>query len=204
MRITRGFTLALAIALGASADSSLGAYRPVPDDGVIRITDYGFRDWGPEVVHYAIDVARFSPGRLVLLDGDGRAVPMQIERGALTFIARVAKGQTATYTPQRADNDRSAEQSTLTRASGPDSVEVGNEFFTLRLPKPQKRQFTPGAAAQDVTPPILGWKQAGFDWQGGAHFVTTRNVSSIEVRAIDDGPATVAYEARYRFEPQGE
>jgi hypothetical protein len=39
---------------------------------------------------------------------------------------------------------------------------------------------------------------------GGARFFTDRKVKSCEIRAAEDGPATVAYEARYRFEPKGE
>jgi len=193
-------------------------YRPVPDDGIIRLTDYGFRDWGPELVRYKLDTKKFEPGRLVLLAGDGKAVPFQIQNGTLMFVASVKKGQTATYNLQRADQDRNGENSALTHRTAADGIEVGNEFFTLRLPKPQKTQFPEAAATprtlpspprgeggvRGVTAPLLAWKQAGFDWAGGAHFHTERKVSGLEIRALDDGPATVAYEARYRFEPAGE
>jgi len=179
-------------------------HRPVPDDGTIRLTDYGFRDWGPELVRYTLDTKKFEPGRLALLAGDGKALPFQIQNGVLMFVASVKKGQTAAYTLQHADQDRSRENSALTQRPAADAVEVGNEFFTLRLPKPQKTQFPEPVAAQGVTAPLLAWKQSGFDWAGGAHFHTERKVSGLEIRALDDGPATVAYEARYRFEPYGE
>ncbi|MGD0089665.1 MAG: hypothetical protein ABSE73_07075 [Planctomycetota bacterium] len=176
----------------------------VPDNGIIQLTDYGFRDWGPELVRYTLDTRKFEAGRLVLLAGDGKAVPFQIQDGVLMFVASVKKGQTATYTLQRSDQDRSEENSALTQRQAGKALEVGNEFFSLRLPKPQKKEFAKPAAAAKAVAPILAWKQAGFDWIGGARFHTERKVSRLEVRMVDDGPATVAYEARYHFEPAGE
>jgi hypothetical protein len=51
----------------------------VPGDGVIRLTDYGHKGWGPEVLHYRVDTSRFHPGEPVLLNGEGKAVPFQIK-----------------------------------------------------------------------------------------------------------------------------
>ena len=77
------------------------ATAAVPDNGRIAITDYGYRDWGPELVHYRVDTARFPPGKLVLLDQAGRAVPFQIDDGVLSFVASAAKGKTTTYVLKR-------------------------------------------------------------------------------------------------------
>ena len=184
----------------------------VPADGLIRLTDYGFRDWGPEVVRYSMDTPKFLPGRLVLAREDGTSVPLQIKteggRSTLMFVAAVPKGKTVTYTLKAAEKDRRGENSTIVHRTPPEggttNAEVGNEFYTLRLPGPGKQEFAEAKAASDVTPPILAWKQAGCEWMGGAHFVTERKVAGYEIRCVDDGPATVAYEARYRFAPCGE
>jgi hypothetical protein len=180
----------------------------VPADGRITLTDYAGRNWGPELVHYRIDTARFVPGRLALLDDNDKAVPFQIKttdgKGLLMFVAAVPKGKSATYKLQPAATDRSRENSAVFNRAAGDGVEIGNESLTLRLPKVQKQQFPQPVDAQKVPAPILGWKQTGYDWQGGARFVTERLVAQHEVRVLDDGPATVAYEVRYRFQPAGQ
>ena len=188
----------------ASAEAPIG----VPADGRIALTDYAGRNWGPELVHYTIDTTRFAPGRLVLLDENGKAVPFQIKttdgKGLLMFVATVPKGKSVTYKLQPASADRSRENSAIVNRAAGDHVEVGNEWLTLRLPRPRKQQFTQPVDAQEVAAPILGWKQAGYDWQGGSRFVTERLVTQCEVQVLDDGPATVAYEARYGFQPAGQ
>ncbi|MBM4037709.1 MAG: hypothetical protein FJ290_04270, partial [Planctomycetes bacterium] len=190
------------------------ACRAVPPDGVIRLTDHGFRNWGPEVVRYAIDARKFPVGRLALTGEDGKAVPFQIKaeagKSTLLFVAAVPKGKTATYTLKAAEKDRSWENSTIRRVGPPEgrttnAIEVGNEFFTLRLPGGRKSTEDPGPlAASEVPPPILAWKQAGGEWMGGARFVTERKVAGYEARYVDNGPATVAYEVRYHFAPRGQ
>jgi len=194
------FTCCLALCLAALAQ--------VPADGRITLTDYGYRNWGPEVVRYPIDTRKFPPGRLALLDEEGKAVPFQIQtaggKSELAFVAAVPRGKSVSYTLQASGADRSRENSTLVHRLAGDAVELGNDRFTLRLPKAQKREFSPPASAQSVPPPILGWKQAGFPGAGAARFVTDRKVAAMEIRVLDDGPATVAYQARYRFEPSGE
>jgi len=207
--------LGLVLAISMATDSR--AQQPgripmaaVPDDGNIRLTDYGYRDWGPELVRYRVDTERFVPGKLVLTGPDGRAVPFQIEDGVLSFVAGLKRGESNVYTLAASEKDRSAENSTTVhiKAEGADggvrAVVVGNAFFSLRLPAPQEKTFDAPVAADQVPPPILAWKQHGFDWAGGARFLTERRVSSYRVRCISDGPACVAYEARYRFEPPGE
>ncbi len=188
----------------ASAEAPIG----VPADGRIALTDYAGRNWGPELVHYTIDTTRFAPGRLVLLDENGKAVPFQIKttdgKGLLMFVATAPKGKSVTYKLQPASADRSRENSAIVNRAAGDHVEVGNEWLTLRLPRPRKQQFTQPVDAQEVAAPILGWKQAGYDWQGGSRFVTERLVTQCEVQVLDDGPATVAYEARYGFQPAGQ
>ena len=158
--------LSLATAV-ASAAPPIG----VPADGRIVLTDYAGRNWGPELVRYAIDTARFAPGRLVLLDDNGKAVPFQIKttdgKRLLMFIGAVPKGKSVTYNLQPATADRSRENSAIVNRAAGDYVEVGNEWLMLRLPRPQKQQFPHPVGVEKVPPPILGWKQAGYDWQGG-------------------------------------
>ncbi|HUW34417.1 MAG TPA: hypothetical protein VM223_22650 [Planctomycetota bacterium] len=189
---------------GEAKDPGVLQMAAVPDDGVIRLADYGYRDWGPELVRYRIDAGRFQPGKLVLTGPDGAAVPFQVEGGVLSFVAELKKGQSVSYTLAAADNDRSAENSTLVQKPAGDAVEVGNAAFSIRLPKPQEKTFDQPASAAGVPPPILAWKQQGFDWLGGARFVTDRKVRSMQVKCVANGPAAVTYEARYRFAPSGE
>ncbi len=54
----------------------------VPADGGLSITDYGFRNWGPELVQYTVDTARFQPGQCALLNDQGQPVPCQIDDDA--------------------------------------------------------------------------------------------------------------------------
>jgi len=197
------------ISAGAQGMAPRDAYAPVPANGVITLTDYGFRDWGPELVHYTLDTQRFKPGKLVLLDGKGQAVPFQVtptaERGTLlSFVAAVKQGQTSTYTLQASPKDRAGEHGTLLQQKKGGSVEVGNEYFTLALPRPARKSFRTPVAADQVPAPIQRWKQAGCNWAGGAHFATARKVTGYEIRCLDEGPASVTYQARYHFAPKGE
>lgn len=196
------------VTLSTTATSLAAAPTAVPADGRITLTDFAHRNWGPELVRYTLDTGRFPPGRLALLDDQGKAMPTQVKttdgRSLLMFVAAVAKDKTATYTLQASSGDRSRENSTLAHRAAGAQVEVGNESFTLRLPKPEKQQFAQSVGVDKIPPPILGWKQTGFDWQGGSHFVTEREVTGYEIRVLDDGPVTVAYEARYHFQPAGE
>jgi hypothetical protein len=192
-----------------AAQGYAAKYSSVPASGIIVITDYGFREWGPELVHYSLDTKRFLPGKLELLNDEGAAVPFQIEKAAegtsvLAFVAAVRKGGTSHYRLQPADRDRSREGSPLTHRKLGDHVEVGNEYFTLQLPNPERKLLAPPVAATAVPAPLLRWKQAGFDWVGGARFFTERTVSRYEIACIEDGPAEVTYRARYTFVPQGE
>ncbi|HUT56336.1 MAG TPA: hypothetical protein VNA25_00515 [Phycisphaerae bacterium] len=80
--LTTFTVLALAtLAAGCQVHGTEGMFmrRTVPPDGRITLTDHGYRDWGPELVHYDLDTKAFRPGNLVLLDAAGRAVPFQGE-----------------------------------------------------------------------------------------------------------------------------
>ena len=185
--------------------------RSVPPDGRITITDHGYRDWGPELVHYALDTKAFPPGRLVLLDGAGRAVPFQVEEeaagggaAALAFVASVPKGASAVYTLAASPTDRSAENSTLAVVEQGGALEVRNEHLALRMPAPGTREYAPPVDAAGVPPPILAWRPRGGQWMGGARFATARRVASHAFSIVRKGPACIEFEARYRFAPQGE
>jgi hypothetical protein len=180
----------------------------VPGDGRITLVDYTHRDWGPELVRYRLDANRLPPGRLELRDEDGKAMPFQVAqvegRSILSFIAAVAGGKSATYILKAGNADRSRENSTVFHRVEGDLVTLGNEHFALRLPRARQQHFTSPVAAQQVPPPILAWRPSGSDWAGGARFVTERRITDFEVRVLEDGPVTVVYECRYRFEPAGQ
>ena len=176
----------------------------VPEHGKICITDYGYRDWGPELVHYQLDTWQFPPGKLVLLDDAGQAVPFQIDGSVLAFVARVPKGSTACYSLQRSEVDRAAEHGTLTSAIHGDTLEIRNEYLGLRMPAPETHTFATPVAAAAVPPPIKQWTTSGHEWIGAARFATERNIVSYAFSVIRQGPACVEYEARYRFAPEGE
>jgi hypothetical protein len=198
----------VACAVGACAQGSATTYAPVPADGLITLTDYGFREWGPELVHYALDTKRFTPGKLALLNDAGQPVPFQVVKtpqgAVLEFVAAVAKGGTSVYQLQAAKKDRGAEGSTLTYRETRTGAEVGNEYFGLMLPLAGKIEYKTPRAADQVTPPILKWKQNGFGWVGGARFHTARMVTGREAAWVEKGPACITYRVRYTFAPKGE
>ncbi len=197
--------LALLVAAGApAAAEDTMTRRAVPADGRIALTDYGYRDWWPELVHYALDTTRFRAGKLVLLDPSGRAVPFQVEGNTLAFVAFLPRGETNTYHLQASPQDRSAENTTLAAGPRGAAYEVRNEHVALRLPPPGTRAFPEPVEAAQATPPLLQWGQVGHGWMGGMRFATPRRVASQAFAVVRSGPACVEYEARYRFTPKGE
>ncbi|OPZ88092.1 MAG: hypothetical protein BWY76_00127 [bacterium ADurb.Bin429] len=198
----------LACAALVSAQGYAEQYAPVPEDGVIILTDYGFREWGPELVHYALDTKRFKPGKLVLLNDAGQPVPFQLQKtpkgAVLAFVATVAKGGTSVYRLTDSPKDRGGEGSTLTYRETRTGAEVGNEYFSLMLPLAGKVTYKPARDAAQVTPPILKWRQAGCGWVGNARFATARQVTGREASWVAKGPACITYRVRYTFEPKGE
>ena len=196
---------ALALAMAASEPQGDPLARSaVPEDGRIVMRDYGYRDWGPELVRYAVDAKRFPTGGLVLLDAAGKAVPFQIDGGVLAFVASVPKGGDATWTLKPSPTDRSAENTRLRFAQAGGRLEVRNEHIALRLPAPGAKAFDPPVGAGGATPPVYQWAGADGAWMGRARLVTPRNVASQSFSLVRSGPACVEYEARYRFAPAGE
>jgi hypothetical protein len=175
----------------------------VPADGVIRLTDYGYRDWGPELVHYTLDTKRFPAKKLALLDKDGKAVPCQVNDGMLSFVAGLKKGETVDYRLQ-VGMDRTRENSGLTVKKAGDVLEIANARFAVRVPAPREKTFKTPVPAGEVPGAILGVRQQGFDWCGGSRLVTERHVTEYTTRLVESGPVSVLYEARYRFVPVGE
>ncbi|MCY2952558.1 MAG: hypothetical protein NTU53_11360 [Planctomycetota bacterium] len=176
----------------------------VPGDGVIQLTDHGYRNWGPELVQYRIDPAQFPPGNRVLLSPDGKAVPFQIKADVLSFVAELSKGQTLQYRLQPADADRSREDSRLSVSKAGEFLEIANDRVAVRVAGPQEKTLPEPAAAATVSAPLAGFKQQGQSWIGGSHFESPRRISSYQFRVVEEGPASIAYEARYRFAPVGE
>lgn len=192
------WTAALVGVVGIGA--AVAAPMAVPADGRIVIRDYGYRDWGPELVHYTVDPAKFATGACGLNDADGKQIPCQVDDGILTFVASLGKGKTAEY--RLTAGPGAASPIRLSQADG--HIEIGNEHFALRAPSPGEKSYATPVAAGDVPPPVLAWQAAGGPWFGGARFVTERRVAAATFRLVSQGPACIIYEARYRFVPAGE
>ncbi|MGB2819602.1 MAG: hypothetical protein WBF17_01370, partial [Phycisphaerae bacterium] len=193
--------MGLTVTAGAADDPLRRA--AVPDNGRITVTDYGYRQWGPELVHYTLDTTRFRPGRLVLLDAAGEAVPFQIDGSVLAFVASVPKGGSCGYVLASCTADRSAENTTLTTSVRDGRLEVRNEHLALRLPAPGEKTYARPVDASKAEPPILQWAGRDGAWMGRARFVSPRKVVSYAAAVVRRGPACVEYEARYRFVPDG-
>jgi len=200
-----------ALAFLASLCCSLGAelspphrMAEVPRNGEIRLTEYGYRNWGPELVRYRIDAKQFPRRRSVLLGPDGNAMPFQINEGRLSFVAELAKGQTVEYRLQASNKDRSRENSNLTLKRSGKFLEIANDRIAVRVPAPQEKTFSKPPLAGEAPAPLAGFKQQGHDWIGGSHFQGERKILSYAFRMIEEGPASAEYEARYRFSPAGE
>ena len=199
-RLRTAFLILVAACLTAAAVAATP--RAVPDDGRIVMTDYGCRDWGPDLVHFRVDTKRFPPGQVVLHDAAGQPVPFQIEGDVLSFVASLPKGQTVAWKLVPGKPDPKA--TTLQVRKTADSILAGNEFFTLRLPPAGTKRFANGVAASEVPTPLAGWQPAGGPWMGASRFVTDRKVVSCALAVLRNGPACFEYEARYRFEPAGQ
>jgi len=175
----------------------------VPADGKLTLADYGYRDWGPELVQYTADPTRFNPARVVLVDAQGAWVPHQIDQGVLSFVASVPKGASATYTLRQKDAAIRGPSSLRAGVQG-EALVIKNEWLALQLPLPATRSYPAPIDASRATPPILKWAGADGLWIGGARFVTSRKLSAEAFRMVRQGPAVAEYEARYTFTPKGE
>ena len=143
------WTAALVGVVGIGA--AVAAPMAVPADGRIVIRDYGYRDWGPELVHYTVDPAKFATGACGLNDADGKQIPCQVDDGILTFVASLGKGKTAEY--RLTAGPGAASPIRLSQADG--HIEIGNEHFALRAPSPGEKSYATPVAAGDVPPPVL-------------------------------------------------
>jgi len=171
----------------------------VPDDGKMTVTDYGYRDWGPDLVEYTLDPAQWQGAAIV--DPAGKPVPCQIDGNVLSYTAFVPRGGSATYTLQRGVTPAAS----ALRYSVEDGAGVlRNETLAVQLPAAGTQTYNPAIEAAQATPPILGWAGADGQWMGGARFVTERQVTAMTAQVLRQGPAVVDYEIRYTFEPKGE
>lgn len=200
----------LAMACLSKAASDNGAVQApyqrsaVPANGVITLTDYGIRDWGPELVHYTVDTGKFPPGKLALISSDGNTVPFQIEDGVLAFVAFLPKSSSVSYTLKPSADDQSMEHTTLRVTQNAAGVEIANEFLALHVPPPGEKSYPDAVDAATVPAPITQWRQLGQEWLGGARFATTRKITAQSFKFVRRGPACVEYEAHYTFAPKGE
>lgn len=176
------------------------ARSSVPANGILTITDYGFRDWGPQLVQYTVDTSRFRSGQCVLVGQQGHHVPCQIDGDVLSFVATVPQGASVTYTLLRRSGGGAS--ALRARVQG-QTLEIRNEQLALRVPAPAEKEHAAPIEASRATPPILQWCGAGSAWIGGARFVTSRKVAHERFTVIRQGPAVVEYEARYTFAPEG-
>jgi transcriptional regulator CtsR len=200
-----GITAALLFAAGGALGATNGpAMASVPSNGSMVLKDYGYRSWGPELVHYQVNTNTFQPGKLVLLDPSSSAIPFQISNSVLSFVARVSSNQTVTYTLQSSATDRSGDNSSLTVQTVSTNLEIGNALFTLRLPAPQSQSFGTPVDVNQAPVPLVGVKHAGCSWYGGSHFVSDHQLTSYSLGLIENGKASVTYEARYGFSGGGQ
>jgi hypothetical protein len=174
--------------------------RSVPDDGIINITDYGYRDWAPEPVNYLFDSGRIDSDAVSVVDERGRSVPVQVEDNVLTFMASVPTGGTSRFTVK---NEVSSAATELRIVRTGTFLEVGNEHIALRLPVPGTLDFGNGVAASKVHGPLVSWTAGGERFIGSSRFVTPRKVAGVTYAVVRDGPVVFEYDARYRFEPAG-
>lgn len=191
---------ALGCLVSVKAATREPARRMLPDDAPITIQEYGYRDWPLALVHYTVPAGKLKAGAVCLTAADGVAVPAQVDGDTLAFVTRLAKRATTTYTLSAGK----PASSSLRVARSRKSVEVGNEFFTLRLPPLGAQSYKTPAAADTVPGPLIAWQPADGPWMGTTRFVTTRPVMAMASRIVRDGPACFEYEIRYRFAPQGE
>jgi hypothetical protein len=165
------------------------------------MTDYGFRDWGPDLVHYNIDTKKFRPGKFQLTDSTGKVLASQVNGSTLSFVATLPKGQSVTYALKPGATQA---KTTLSIAKKKDGIEIGNEYFAVRCPAIGARTFKTAVAASTIPGPISAWRPMSSTWIGASKFVTSRKVTSYQFSLIEEGPVSARYEARYRFAPQGE
>ena len=129
----------------------------VPRNGEIRLTEYGYRNWGPELVRYRVDSKQFPQRKSVLLGPDGKAVPFQVKEGMLSFVAELAKGQTVEYKLQASNMDRSRENSNLALKKAGKLLEIANDRIAVRVPAPQEKKFSKPTLASEVPAPLAGF-----------------------------------------------
>ena len=161
-----------ALLVSGSVGALAAAPRAVPADGRIVMQDYGYRDWGPELVHFTVDPAKFATGKCVLKDAAGKEIPCQTDDGLLTFVAALAKGTTAEYVLTAGKPD--AKASTLRSERGKGVLELGNALFAVQVPPPGEKTYKTAVAAGEVPPPILAWQAAGGPWMGAARAGASR------------------------------
>jgi hypothetical protein len=113
-------------------------------------------------------------------------------------VAELAKGQTVEYKLQASDKDRSREGSNLGLKKSGKFLEITNDRGAVRVPVPQEKTFSKPTLAIEAPAPLAGFKQQGHDWMGGSHFQGERKILSYAFHMIEEGPASMEYEARYR------
>jgi hypothetical protein len=175
----------------------------VPADGRITLTDYGYRDWAPDLLHYTVDTKAFKPGKVTLSDETGTPVPCQIDGTTLTFTAALPKGKTVSYTLASGKASKLAGASAWTEKDGKAMI-LANAAVAVLVPAPGKLAPKAPVPAASVPGPLLGWTAENDHWLGGSRFVTDRKVSGATFTLLKRGPAYVEYEARYQFVPKGE
>ena len=185
---------------------------------VFTLKDYAnLYDWGPEMVTYHLTSAgqEFQVGKLTLTDTTGQVVPFQLSavhtdrkgyllRADLSFVARLPKGGSYRYTLAPSTTDESNTGSAVALRTLGNLTEVGNQFFTLRLPGVHTTSYKTPVDAATVPAPIAGWKRADGEWIGSSAFFTERKVASCSVTIAADGPVYKQIDCRYTFAPAGE
>ncbi|MBA3685389.1 MAG: hypothetical protein H0W72_09125 [Planctomycetes bacterium] len=193
--------LLLAASLGAVSAADPVARTVVPRSGEIVMVDHGYRDWGPELVHYTVDPAVFKPGAVVLRDAAGVELPCQIDGTTLSFVASLGKGARANFTLAAG---RPAAASSLRMTEAGDLLELSTGTVAVRVPRLGAKNLPSPVDASTVPAPMQGWRIGQGPWIGASRFVSERTISGYAMTVVSKGPACLEYEARYQFAPAGE
>ncbi len=196
---------AMILIIPAAANSGEPTMNPairavVPIDGKMTVSDYGYRDWGPDLVEYAVDAAKWKDA--VVVDASGKPVPSQIDDGVLSYIASLPRGGSSTYVLQKGPAPAA---SSLKQEKEGDSCILKNDILAIRMPSPEaSKDFAESVSADKVSPPLLEWAGPDGSWMGGSRFATARKFASQKFSVLRQGAAVIDYEARYKLSPKGE
>ncbi len=191
----------------------LAASLALSAERVFTQTDVLGKDWGRDLLHYAVT---FAPGEaraadLVLLDANARPLPFQLSEvtthpdGALKAARVSFYGELKPYGAMRytlstgAPKPRTFDQGIKTAQPEKGPLELRNKFTAVRLPA--GAAFAAPKPFADVPGPLQGYALSTGRWTGGSRFTvegdTAPRVAGIDTTLLAAGPLVA--EARVRY-----